>query len=166
MASTVKVAYEMTTCTRCAGSGMFGPRSIDGGRCFACQGERKILTANGKRAKDRYTVLAAEMLTPLTGVKTGDVVQLSLMDKATGLRSWTVWTVARGVEIADRGVKLNDDPVRTGRVLIDTTGKLAAWSSPLITPADDAQVMVWSDEIHEQAARSVANLKGATVTGL
>jgi len=42
--------FPIVTCYRCAGSGEFGPRSVEGGKCFGCRGTG-LCVKRGKAAK-------------------------------------------------------------------------------------------------------------------
>jgi hypothetical protein len=45
--------FPLTHCNRCGGSGEFGPRSVDGGRCFGCGGTGNII-AGGRKANEQW----------------------------------------------------------------------------------------------------------------
>lgn len=45
------IIFETVTCTRCGGSGSYGPTQVEGGRCFTCLGTGKKFSRKGKLAK-------------------------------------------------------------------------------------------------------------------
>lgn len=49
--------FERVTCSRCFGNGMYGPKHIDGGRCFKCGGKGALLTKRGAAANALATQL-------------------------------------------------------------------------------------------------------------
>jgi hypothetical protein len=63
--------YETQTCTRCGGGGMYGPRSVYGGRCFKCGGTGATYTKRGAATRE----FARRILhTTVDGIRPGDKV--------------------------------------------------------------------------------------------
>lgn len=69
----IKIRFESTECGRCGGTGEHSYNEIDGTRCYGCGGTTRVLTKNGRRARDAYNALIDERCTkPVTEVKVGD----------------------------------------------------------------------------------------------
>jgi hypothetical protein len=54
MANGKKTLFESVTCTRCGGSGLYGPTCVISGRCFKCGGQGVTLTKRGQVATTFY----------------------------------------------------------------------------------------------------------------
>jgi len=55
--ATDRYGFPLRSCTRCGGTGDFGPRSVDGGRCFGCGGTGWVHPAG--RVADAYAAMMA-----------------------------------------------------------------------------------------------------------
>lgn len=61
-----KQGFEITTCGRCVGTGRFSYNTIDGDRCYGCQGKRNKYTARGQAAVDYLASLRSRRADQLT----------------------------------------------------------------------------------------------------
>jgi hypothetical protein len=69
------INFQYSPCSRCGGSGMFGPKIVEGGRCFQCKGAGELITRNGARAFKAYRALMAERMgTPVEEIAEGSRV--------------------------------------------------------------------------------------------
>lgn len=69
------IVFETTECTRCGGTGRYGPPSVAGGVCFSCAGKKYKLTKKGERASKEYSRLMDERTSvPLSELSEGDVI--------------------------------------------------------------------------------------------
>lgn len=161
----IAVTFETARCLKCGGSGFYGPTSIDSGKCWSCTGKGAVLTRAGKFAQKRYQAIMAEMMTPMTEVKPGDLAYIQIAHIDTGARA-RAWVTATGVEITESGMKLDGVPQRAAQIQFDEGVRLAGYRGFVCSPAETVAVKVWNASTHRRAAESIANLKGATVTGL
>lgn len=63
--------YETQACTRCGGGGMYGPRSVYGGRCFKCGGTGATYTKRGAATREFTRRI---LHTTADGIRPGDKV--------------------------------------------------------------------------------------------
>jgi hypothetical protein len=89
-----KIHFETSPCGRCCGTGSFGPKMVEGGRCFQCKGAKQLLTARGRTARKRYDEMVLERLgAPIADLKPGDVIWASYeawagFQPVTSVRAW------------------------------------------------------------------------------
>lgn len=165
----ITVKFETTDCSRCGGTGEFGPRSVNGGRCFSCAGSRVVLSRSGKAAKKRYDAIIAKMDRTVEDIEPGDIIQARL---AKGLlSSATAWIKVTSVSADDTTghmIETASDGTQTRipflRINFEPEPRLEGWSAPLTQPGFPARI--WDLEVYREAAKAVSRLKGATVTGL
>lgn len=50
-----KQGFPLTRCGRCAGSGQYGPASVNNGRCFGCGGSGYVI--KGRKALEQFAAL-------------------------------------------------------------------------------------------------------------
>lgn len=82
--------FESVGCSRCGGTGMFGPLSVEGGRCFKCSGQKEVLTKRGHAAQVYYNGLTTKAV---ADVQVGDVIECHIVT-ISGQLARTYRTVA------------------------------------------------------------------------
>ena len=93
--------FESVSCSRCGGSGMYGPLSVMAGKCFKCLGAGDILTKRGAAAQ-AY----------LNGLREVAAADLNVGDKylLEGIPGFSrsVWVEVASVEVEGDRVTLVD----------------------------------------------------------
>ncbi|HJW36568.1 MAG TPA: hypothetical protein VJ769_08010 [Actinomycetes bacterium] len=140
-----RVTFETTDCTRCGGTGAFGPLAVEAGRCFKCRGGKRQLTRAGAAARKAFEAVTDQMSRPVGEIAVSDKVKLS---KGWGIVSET----GRGQ------VKYKD-----GDNWVESVDVRFSNSKTIMCYQPTATAKVWSDEIYLAAAERVRKLKGATV---
>lgn len=163
----ITVKFETTGCGRCAGSGMFGPLSINGGRCFTCGGSGAVLSRSGKAARKRFDAITEKMTKKVDDVQPGDIVRLDLSRGVT--RSARAWVEVTNIGEANGAYMIStENGIETKipfiKIEFAAEARLDGWTAPLTQ--SHFSIKVWDQAIYREAAQSVARLKGATVTGL
>lgn len=144
----ISVKFATETCARCNGTGMFGPRSVNGGRCFKCGGGKVQSSRAGTAARKAFSAVVDANVKP--------VAELEVGQKVKWAGAWYgVLTAPEATEsglVGRENVRLEIFNRREGRKV-------------MIMPGDDS-VVVWDAEVWRAAALRVSRLKGATVEGL
>jgi len=109
-APATRIRFESGECGRCDGSGSFGPRIVNGGRCFDCKGTGRTLTTNGSRARSAYIAALNER----TSVEIGSLVAGDQVWHYNRPGTRQGWVTVISVEA---------DPLNPGRVAMKTSGQ-------------------------------------------
>ncbi|MFH8483013.1 DUF6011 domain-containing protein [Streptomyces sp. NPDC018055] len=172
MTNSLKIIFETTACYRCSGTGYHGPRVVQGGKCFDCNGSGRRLTRRGRTASTRYDALIAERLgTPAEKVTKGTLVYSHAMRVGNQANVFSYPTRWRKVHaISDRLTQYLSDGEETERrtvnVYFDATGaegRSAVHSAPV---GGDILLPVYDRDTLEAITREVARrFKGAWLDG-
>ena len=156
------ITFETTDCGRCAGTGFFGPLSIDGGRCFGCAGGKIVLTRAGKIARKRYDDIMNRMKVTLDLLKVGDRIKTELSSTTSwSLRKRARWYTVSDITVTAGRGSIGDVPALTYDFVLEgvdhdkwTMGSFLGSNFP--TP-------VWDHDIYLEAINACRRLKGATI---
>lgn len=99
----LKINFEFGPCGRCSGSGMHGPKVVQGGVCFQCKGSGERITANGSRAIKAYRELMEQRMgTPAEEIAEGTRVYTDADRLTMGAQivayPWA-WRTVRDVDV-------------------------------------------------------------------
>lgn len=141
-----RITFETTECSRCWGSGEYGPKQVEGGRCFKCKGTGIQLSRAGKAARDRFEDKLNAMLTPYSEVKVGDRIWINISIMSLKM-AWRTVTDTHA------------DPLNEGIWRVETKSQSIGTFMK-----DNLKVRVWDEAKWEAAVQAVAHLKGATTT--
>lgn len=159
------IAFETTDCGRCAGTGMYGPTCIDGGRCFGCGGKGIRLSRAGKIARDRYDAIMGKMHVRIDEIKAGDRVKIELAHtRSWQLRKRATWYTVTDITSKFEGAKVNDEDVMSHYLTLDL-GNINTddWCVPSYL-GNNFALPVWNRDIYLEAINACRHLKGATIT--
>lgn len=166
----LQINFQVADCTRCDGSGMFGPAAVEGGRCFQCKGERKCITRNGRRARDAYDALMAERMSkPVEEITEGSRVYTDgsmWVGFKVAFLPWA-WRTVRSVSLAIQSHTANGENVTQRAATLRFDDKDGGRSCTKWAPVgEQITFIVPSREVHEQIMREVAKrYKGAWLEG-
>lgn len=157
------ITFETSDCGRCAGSGMYGPISIDGGRCFSCHGSGIALTRAGRIARKRYDAIIGKMHVRIDEVRPGDRIELRLSSATKYLTNRKImWYTVKEMLVTDQGSRSGGVPVLNYQPVledVDTT----KWVTGSYV-GHDHSIKVWNRDIYLEAINACRKLKGATIT--
>lgn len=159
------IAFDTTDCGRCAGTGMYGPTCIDGGRCFGCGGKGIRLSRAGKIARDRYDAIMGKMHVRIDEIKAGDRIKIELAHtRSWKLRKREAWYTVIEITSKFEGCKLGDEEIMSHTLTLDL-GNINTddWCVPVYS-GNDFALPVWDRDIYLEAINACRRLKGATIT--
>lgn len=147
-AAALKIQFETTDCSRCGGTGYFGPICVNGGRCFKCGGGKRQDTRAGAFARKAFRAIIDANTAPVASLKVGDRVK------------WTgTWYGVESLPEATESGEVGCDNVMF-KIVNRREGR------KMMIMRADASVILYSLDVWRAAATRVAKLKGATVEGL
>ncbi len=96
-ATKVNDIIETAICSRCSGSGMFGPRIVNGGRCFKCGGAGVTDTKRGAAARAFYRSMVR---TPAAVIQPGERVYMDSVSAGSFAMAGSWTTVEEVIDVA------------------------------------------------------------------
>lgn len=153
-----RLRFETTECTRCGGSGSYGPVQVEGGRCFTCLGKGIMLTRRGRLAKSFLDENLETMNKALEDIVPGERVWLEL-----GMSNVYRWMTV---------TESHADNLNPGRwtVRAEHKGKVyglgGATRAMAETPGSGftkpTSLRVWDQELYDRAVGATSLMPGAS----
>lgn len=165
----LRLRFQLSPCGRCGGSGMHGPKQVQGGRCFTCGGSGEVITRNGARALEAYRALMTERMgTPAEEITEGTRVY-SCASRWVGFEPASLPWAWRTVHSAEMGTGQNgtvgdEEPVkiRTVHLRFDGKGDDGVTHSETAPLGEPLVLITPNREVQDQIMREVAKrFKGA-----
>lgn len=142
------MTFEMTTCTRCGGTGQM-PFAVAGGACFKCHRKGEVMTPKGRAAHKRINEWAANNLMVEVGdLAPGDRIMAS--NRALGGPR----VVAQVLSIEPAGSEVDGE---------ETVSVHVSKGVGMIAPRSHKVQRAWTNDTIRAAYATVSRMSGVTL---